>query len=320
MIFDSFCDKSSQIRMDAKLFDSKSNKNTLKSKITIWKQFKEFCNQHNFSYDSTTSIADLSEILKSWGCNMKKVDGRDYKEIVVKYNWNIIAKLLQQLYQNEYNIQFDPFKDIEFLGARQSRDRKRKMLQSNPESRKKTSDALSRNEMIKIIRMYKEDDPDGLQRKVFHALSFALGWRALEATKSLITFFVVEHDDSGNETGRLIYKSLFSRIEHQHSIENDVTLKVIAKSDDEEICPVRLYKKLISKRGDNINTNRLFLTVNPFWNRSSWFKNMPLGKNLMCSWTKSAAIAIGIDTSKRHITNISYKFKGELTTGETKLM
>jgi hypothetical protein len=74
-------------------------------------------------------------ILKSWACNMKKQDGSDYKETVVKYMWNVTAKLEQEMYFNNWNIQINPFSDVIFKSAREARDAMRKKLQACPEKR-----------------------------------------------------------------------------------------------------------------------------------------------------------------------------------------
>ena len=64
----------------------------------------------------------------------------------------------------------------------------------------------------------------------------------------------------------------------------------------------------MDKRGKNITTDRLFLTVNPLWKSAhsvGFFKNCPIGRNQISTWTKSAAQKIGLDTKKIKITNHS---------------
>jgi hypothetical protein len=39
---------------------------------------------------------------------MKKQDGSDYKETVVKHMWNVTANLVQEMYVNNWNIQINP--------------------------------------------------------------------------------------------------------------------------------------------------------------------------------------------------------------------
>ena len=73
---------------------------------------------------------------------------------------------------------------------------------------------------------------------------------------------------------------------------------------------IRLYRKLLGKRPANVNTNRLFLTPNPFWKNGEavWFKNMPIGKNELSKWTKLAAEKIGLDAKTRKVTNHSKRY------------
>ena len=64
------------------------------------------------------------------------------------------------------------------------------------------------------------------------------------------------------------------------------------------------------KRGNNINTDRMFLTPNPFWNKiqnAVWYKNSPVGVNEIGKWVKSLAIVTGLDIKRRKISNHSVR-------------
>lgn len=77
---------------------------------------------------------------------------------------------------------------------------------------------------------------------------------------------------------------------------------------NKNICPVRLFNKLIAKRTSAITTNRLFLSCNRFWTKNSkkpWYKNSPLGRNEISKWTKNAAKKVGLDTKRIKISNHS---------------
>lgn len=66
----------------------------------------------------------------------------------------------------------------------------------------------------------------------------------------------------------------------------------------------------MQRRGKNITTDRLFLTPNPAWQKSTstgWFKNMPIGQNQMAKWTKESAEKVGLDIKKIKITNHSMR-------------
>ena len=88
--------------------------NTKKTRMSVSKQFNSFCADRQYELSENTSIEDLAKIMEDWGYNMKKQNGENYKEIVIKSMWNITAKMLQQKYNSEYNIVFDPFTDIRF--------------------------------------------------------------------------------------------------------------------------------------------------------------------------------------------------------------
>jgi hypothetical protein len=99
---------------------------------------------------------------------MTRSDGEEYKEGVVKTLWNTVAKILQQKYNEEFNIIFDPFKDNTFECARTDRHAKRKQLQKCPEKRKISASSLPEQEIDKMSAIWDETTPDGLQRKFFH--------------------------------------------------------------------------------------------------------------------------------------------------------
>ncbi|KAJ3641890.1 hypothetical protein Zmor_028360 [Zophobas morio] len=80
--------------------------------------------------------------------------------------------------------------------------------------------------------------------------------------------------------------------------------------DNPNLCPVRLYHLLMMKRGNNINTDRMFLTPNPFWNKiqnAVWYKNSPVGVNEIGKWVKSLVIVTGLDIKRRKISNHSVR-------------
>lgn len=142
-------------------------KNTLNAKKSIWKQFDGFYSEKGYKLESTTTDEALVEILQDWGFNMKKVNGDDYKEHVVKTMWNQTAKLLQEKYSSEFAREIDPFKSLKFKPARDARDSKRRLLQAVPDKRKISPPALEMDELDAMINLWDEDTPEGLQKKNF---------------------------------------------------------------------------------------------------------------------------------------------------------
>jgi len=148
--------------------------NTLKARASAWKQFEEFCSERNYTLNQETTLEQLAMIMKDFAFNMRKTDGTDYKEQVVKTLWNTVAKVLQEKYHNEYKVSFNPFKDVIFASARQSRDAKRKQLQCDSSKMKVSAATFSLEEHNKIIDLWDEDTPDGLQRKFYHIVACEL--------------------------------------------------------------------------------------------------------------------------------------------------
>jgi hypothetical protein len=185
--------------------------NTLKARSSAWKQFEQFCSARNYILNDQTTLEQLAMIMKDWGFNMKKTDGTDYKEQVVKTLWNTVAKCLQEKYRAEYKVFFNPFMDVIFASARQARDAKRKQLQCDSSKRKVSAATLSLEEYNKIIDLWDEDTPDGLQRKFYHIVARELAWRGGEAADCLVTYFKEEKNNVGEATGRLIYNPVFGK-------------------------------------------------------------------------------------------------------------
>lgn len=142
--------------------------NTTKTKSSVWNQFSTFCHERTYSLNADTTEEQLANILKGWGYNMKKMDGGDYKEGVIKTMCNQTAKLLQEKYHDEFNIRINLFVDAVFKAARGSRDAKRKSLQAIPEKRKVSAVALSDQDWNSMIDGWDEETPEGLQKKILH--------------------------------------------------------------------------------------------------------------------------------------------------------
>jgi hypothetical protein len=159
------------------------------------------CAEKNYALSGNTSIQQLGNIMQDFAYNSR----------VIKTQWNRLAKILQDKYYQEYNVCFDPFKDMIFQKARNERDEKRKQLQVCTEKRKSSAAALNCEQQNKIIELWNEDTPEGLQRKIFHIVSYELAWRGGEATNCLIKFFQDELDNFGKPTGRISYNPIFSK-------------------------------------------------------------------------------------------------------------
>jgi integrase len=283
--------------------------NTTKTKKSILNQFKLFCAERNHDLTKQFNKYELNIILKDWAINMCKQNKEQYKESTVKTIWNITAKYLQEYYYNTFNLVIDPFKDIEFKQSRDARNAKRRVLQAIPSKRKSSAVALNEEEIYKIIDLHDENSPSGLQKKFFHLASYELAWRGGEAKRCLTHYFKEECRNDGSLSGRIEYNPIFTKTTQGGSNKCAESKWLTTNIDNTEHCPVRVLKKLLSKRTNNIKSDRLFLTENPFWKKEGhhWFKNMPIGINEISKWTKSSARKIGIDVDKNKVTNHSYR-------------
>lgn len=63
--------------------------NIVKSQKSVWGQFMFFCCDRNYKLCAETSVNELGMIMRDWAYNMKRVNGEDYKESVIKTFWNV---------------------------------------------------------------------------------------------------------------------------------------------------------------------------------------------------------------------------------------
>lgn len=283
--------------------------NTERNKKSIWKQFMDFCATRQYTIERDTSIDMLASYLKDYACNMRKSNGENYKETVIKTIWNTLAKMLQEKYYTEFKIKFDPFRDIEFKQARCARDSKRKQLQSEPNKRKLSAVAFTSNESTCMQTFWDEDNPYGLQKKFFNIVATELAWRGNEAAFALTHYFKRITDHYGNDTGRIEYNPIFTKTTQGGASRCANSKWLTQNVNNINVCPVRLFNKLMNKRPNHVTSERLFLTPNPFWKNSTerWYKNLPVGVNELSKWTKQTAQAIGIDVQNNKITNHSHR-------------
>lgn len=214
--------------------------NTKRSQNSVWLQFQRFCQERKFNLEEPAEISQLNLIMKDYGHNMKKLDGSDYKESVVKTIWNTTAKLLTEKYFKEFKIKIDPFSGMDFKDARASRDSKRKELQAQAEKRKVSSVALTDLEYVKMINSWDENTPSGLQLKFFLIAARELAWRGGEGAACLTHHFKKELDNSGRPTSRFEYNSIFSKTCQGGAHRLADSKWLIPNVENPNICPVRL--------------------------------------------------------------------------------
>jgi hypothetical protein len=213
--------------------------NTKKSRCSVWTQFTNFLVEKNYKLEASTSLEDLNAILKSWACNMKRKDGSDYKEGVIKQMWNVTAKLVQEMFYEKWNIKVDPFNDITFKSARDARDAARRKLQTCVEKRTRSAAALTGSEYLNMIGILDENTPDGLQKKFFLIAAYELAWRGGEGANCFTYYFKQEFDNKGNPTGRIEYNTIFSKTAQGGAKALTESKWLTENKDNANLCPVR---------------------------------------------------------------------------------
>lgn len=109
----------------------------------------------------------------------------------------------REKYYNAYNRKIDSFTDISFKRARAARHATRKMLQKKPEKRATSAGAFNYAEFLQIVKIWDKNTPEGLQKKVFHVVSYELAWHGGKA----VNFLLVKEDGSNC----VVYNPIFSK-------------------------------------------------------------------------------------------------------------
>jgi hypothetical protein len=97
-----------------------------------------------------------------------------------------------------------------------------------------------------------------------------------------IYHFKKETNNSGNLTTRIEYNTVFNKTNQGGDKTCCASKWLIPNAVDPNVCPVRLFLKLMGKRSNNVKTDRFFLTSNKHWRLGSTtalYKNLPVGVN-----------------------------------------
>lgn len=137
-------------------------------------------------------------------------------------------------------------------------------------------------------------------------MAYELARRGGEAARCQVNFFKEEKKADGMFTNRIEYNPIFSKTCQGGAQKCSDSKWLVQNITDQVVYPVRLFRKLLQKRGLHIKIDRLFLTVNRYWDRQEsvgWYTNMPIGVNELAKWTKLSAERIGLNINECKITN-----------------
>jgi hypothetical protein len=151
--------------------------NTRKSRESVWRQFGQFLEEKGYSVTSSTTPTELDIILKNCAVNMRKTDGSEYKEGVVKHT--LLRKWCKKCITISGILRLTHLMKL-YSKHREARDATRRKLQALPEKRTSSAAALSEKEYKKIVQVFDEESPEGLQKKFFLIASYELAWRGGE--------------------------------------------------------------------------------------------------------------------------------------------
>jgi hypothetical protein len=283
------------------------NPNTQRGIEQVQRLFQDFCKEKSIDYEPSTITDDeINSLLQNFIVNVRRKDGTDYKERVIKGLFNSLASnIIMKDVKRDQNRVISIFTDPSFEGARKARSAKRKELQKDPTRRTVNAAAIPQDDKMKMMQLYTDDTPDGLNRRYYQYASFIFQWRGGEGANSSIYHYKEEKDLRGVPTGRIEYNPIFSKT-CQGGDKRLSDSKFIEDTGEVHKEAARLYRLIISKRPPNCRDDRFFMSPNVNWKLSSkWYNTVPIGCNNIGKWTKEAAAAVGIDVISNRIVNQS---------------
>ncbi|KAJ3661405.1 hypothetical protein Zmor_005801 [Zophobas morio] len=116
-----------------------------------------------------------------------------------------------------------------------------------------------------------------------------------------------EANNYGIPPGTLEYNKLLFGKTTQGDEKNLAESKRLTPNKEvEDLCPIRLFEKMMAKRISNVKTKRLFLRPNNDRKATNvWYKNCSDRLNQISKRTSLGAENVGIDAKKARITNQS---------------
>ena len=222
------------------------------------------------------STQELANTLQEFYCCVRKQPNKEGKaeEYGHASYLNIRAGLQRYLVGPPNNKQIDIRQDREFQSANQVFLGKLKQMRHEGRDITKHKSAINPDDITKMYSSgtLNNDNPTNLQMKVFFEISLHFGRRGREGWRQLTKqSFALKVDPSGREYLTIIYN------EYDKNHQNDECKKQMMFSQpDDPNCPIKSYKKYVSKLHPNFN---VFLQrLNPkFAEQPNWYIKAPLG-------------------------------------------
>lgn len=139
-------------------------------------------------------------------------------------------------------------------------------------------------------------------------VSVELAWRGGEGSTALIHHFMEESQNDGKTTGSVEYNPMFTKTTQGDDKKLSDSKWLVKNRETPSKCPVRLLQKIREKKNERITSDRFFLTPNPYWKNPrsvGWYKDIPIGQNMIGKWLKDSAENAGLDVKNKKITNHS---------------
>ena len=293
-----------------RLKDKNRNKNTDRSTNNWARRFETWQKQRGITVQlCEASASELDMVLQNFFAELKKKDGTDYEPESLR----TMLAALDRFFRSS-GCKYSIAKDKEFIESRKVLNGKAIELREHGKGKRKNrADPLTEEEeeLLWEKGVLGDANPVSLNHTVFYVLSQHFGTRGrqehhqirveeLKFVKNAVTGEAdyVEWVEGVTKTrqGGLVKKE--RRVPQQAYATGGIR------------CPVRLLKKLVSKRPENMKmSGPLYLTpLRSFQaDREVWYATTPVGVNTINNYMKSMANAAGLDGTGKRLTNHSVR-------------
>ena len=261
------------------LKDKSEKENTRKS-TEYWKNvFKKWANERNFranleEYESNV----LDQTLSQFYAELRKENGDDYAPDCLKVMQASLEKYLKSKAYPKSII-----RDREFLSSRKVLEGKaRKLREQGKEKRPNRSRSLTKEEEEVLWHngQLGGGTPRALLNTMWWLLTQHFGLRGRQEHHQMkVEDFTLQRDDEGNEF-LTFAEGPTKRRQGGLSVKTRLVTPKMFATENEERCPVMLFKRYLGKRPSEMKkSGPFYLTVIDKPVSSVWYKKTPMGKN-----------------------------------------
>ncbi|KAI9009844.1 hypothetical protein BC832DRAFT_552624 [Gaertneriomyces semiglobifer] len=280
------------------------NKNTYASTITWTRKWNEYKRDVDAKFEDTTvSKPELNYHLEQFFAQVRQDNGEEFKDSTLQVGFAALARYFKGLFEKRSE-QLNIHDDLVFKGACQVFRGRLRQLRQNGHTGTKSTSKFSKSEIKRILdsEFCNPSTPDGLLHRVYVHVTLYL----MERGDSLAMMMRNEIEEEHDESGAVYYlRAKPSKNSHNRPDVGNPAAQYNAIPSGPAAMDIRNYLA----RRSNCSEERFFLAPNrqSYLKTGNWYKNTPVGKNVMYKWVQEACRSAGIDTTNRRLVQHSFR-------------